>query len=281
MRSEMNVELKREVLSMACGVTYRTVSDWYDATVTDLKMNLIFPKMRPGHKKQPAILWICGGAFSVVNRDAWMPELLFFARNGYTAASIEYRTSNKAPFPAALEDAKAAVRFLKAHADQFCIDPDRIAVMGESAGGTLASLVGTTGREKEYDTADNLAFDSTVAAVVDYYGLTDLYTQTLSASENVPSYLMQAFTGPDPDGTISKKASAAFCVDENTPPVMILHGSSDHVVPISQSEIFYEKLCEQGIRAEYLVLNGADHGEDYFYQEEIQKKVLQFLNEVL
>ena len=70
-------------------------------------------------------------------------------------------------------------------------------------------------------------------------------------------------------------------VDENTPPVMILHGSSDHVVPISQSEIFYEKLCEQGIRAEYLVLNGADHGEDYFYQEVIQKKVLQFLNEVL
>ena len=281
MRAEMKVSLEREVLSMACGITYRTVNDWYDATVTDLKMNLIFPKNRVGHKKQPAILWICGGAFSVVSCDAWMPELLVYARNGFTVASAEYSTSNKKPFPAALEDIKTAIRFLKAHAEQFCIDPERIVVMGESAGGTLASLAGTTGSEKKYDTAEYPEYDSSVAAVVDYYGITDLCTETLSASENVPSYLMDAFTGPDPDGTVHREASAAFHVDENTPPVMILHGSIDHVVPISQSEKFYKVLCEKGIRAEYLVIEGADHGEDYFYQSAVQEKVLAFLEEVL
>ena len=281
MKKEIKVNMDHEVLSLASSVTYRTVSDWYDATVTDLRMNLIIPKIRQGHPKQPCILWICGGAFSVVSRDAWIPELMTYARAGYTVASIEYRTSNKAPFPAALEDAKAAVRFLKAHADLFCLDPERIVAMGESAGGTIASLLGTTGGERKYDTGGYPEYDSSVAAVVDYYGLSDLYARTLAASENVPLYLMQAFTGPDPDGTRAKEASAVYQISENTPPVMIIHGKCDHVVDPLQSESFYEALQKAGIRSGLVMIEGADHGEDVFYQKEVQEMILQFLEEVL
>ena len=87
MKKEISVNVEQEVLSLVTDITYSCVPDWYDAVYTDLKMNLIIPKHREAHEKMPAILWLCGGAYSVVSNSAWMPELMYFARHGYIVAS--------------------------------------------------------------------------------------------------------------------------------------------------------------------------------------------------
>ncbi len=140
MKKEISVNVEQEVLSLVTDITYSCVPDWYDAVYTDLKMNLIIPKHREAHKKMPAILWLCGGAYSVVSNSAWMPELMYFARHGYIVASAEYRTSNKATFPAGIVDVKSAIRYLKAHADSFCIDPEKIFVMGNPQAEPMPAL---------------------------------------------------------------------------------------------------------------------------------------------
>ena len=114
MQKQLHVERKREVLSLITNVTFASVPCWYGASRRDLKMDLIVPKNRTNHPACPAIVWICGGAYRVVNRSVWLPEMMRFARAGYVVASIEYRTSNEAIFPAQLIDVKAAVRFLRA-----------------------------------------------------------------------------------------------------------------------------------------------------------------------
>lgn len=144
MKSSIKIKKTKEVISLITGIAFSNVPCWYDAARRDLQMDLIVPKNRKNHAKCPAVIWICGGAYMVVNHSVWLPEMIRFARAGYVVASIEYRTSNEAQFPAQLVDVKAAVRYLKAHSEQYCIDPDRIFVMGESAGGTMACLIGAT-----------------------------------------------------------------------------------------------------------------------------------------
>lgn len=97
---------------------------------------------------RPVLLWLCGGAWLDMNKDVWMPEMVAFAKAGYTVVTAEYRLTHEAKFPAQIEDVKAALRYLRAHAAQFNIDPLKFAVMGESAGGYLTALAGTTGGRK-------------------------------------------------------------------------------------------------------------------------------------
>ena len=142
MKKTLRIAPEREALTLIAGMTYGRAPSWYGFTREDLKMDIVLPKHLEGHAPMPAILWLCGGAFCVVDRSVWMPQMIDLARRGYVVASANYRTSNAVPFPAPLQDVKAAVRFLRANAAEFCIDPNRIAVMGESAGGTMASLAG-------------------------------------------------------------------------------------------------------------------------------------------
>lgn len=236
-------------------------------------MDMIVPKAREGHQKLPAIVWVCGGAFRVVDRSVWVPELLHFARAGYVVASVDYRTCSEAVFPVPLMDVKAAIRFLKAHSADNCIDPERIFIMGESAGGTLASLVGTTGGNKEYEVGEYLEYDSRVAGVVDYYGITS-FTESSFA---VPD-LSENFLGADYTEKTAKAASALEQVCSDVPPFLILHGEKDTRVPIGQSEAFYEKLQEKGVKAEFWILEEAVHGDDLFYQDEVADRILEFLD---
>ena len=197
-------------------------------------------------------------------------------------ASVEYRTSNESVFPEPLIDAKAAIRYLKAHAEDFCIDVERICVMGESAGGTMASLVGLTGNVTEFEQGDFENIDSSVQAVVDFYGPIDFNHISLDTSSNdVPPWILQDFLGLDYTEEMADKASAITYITEKTPPVLILHGSSDIVAPISQSEKFYEKLQKAGVVSDLYILNGAEHGADCFYQEKTLCVVDEFLKKVL
>lgn len=220
-------------------VSYSRVVSWFNSTMRDLKMDVILPKNRMNHAPCPTILWLCGGAYKEVDRAVWLPQLVDLARRGYVVASAEYRTSNESTFPAALEDAKAAVRFLRANARDFFVDPERICVMGESAGGTLASLVGVTGGIREFDVGANLEFSSSVQAAVDYYGVVKMDEQRgVSEQDNpaVPGWCMEAFLGPK--WREAERASAINYVCKDTPPFLIFHGDCDPLVPISNSECF-------------------------------------------
>lgn len=277
MKESLVVTVEKEALSLATGITYTRVPSWYGFTREDLKMDIIMPKHIDGHEPLPAVLWLCGGAFCVVDRSVWMPQMVEFARKGYVVASVNYRTSNAVCFPEPLKDVKAAIRFLRANAAEFCIDADRIAVMGESAGGTLASLAGVTAGMPEYEEGDFLGVSSAVQAVVDIYGVTQIDVMpSHSEDPNVADWTMTAFFG----GLTPEKAARASAVNyvgKDTPPFMILHGSADITVPIANSEALYEALTKAGVMAEFYVLEGAGHGDDMFYQQAIYDRIDAFL----
>ena len=287
MRTQLHIEKKQEMLSLITDITFSNVSCWYDASRRDLKMDLIVPKNRTAHPACPTIVWICGGAYRVVNRSVWLPEMMRFARAGYVVASIEYRTSNEAIFPAQLIDVKSAVRFLRAHAKEYCVDPGKIFALGESAGGTMASLLGVTGNQKELDQGDHLDQTSAVQGVVDYYGVVDLSDASAekdrklaaaNQSNDVPYFAFEEFLGVGYGKAEADKASAIQYVSEETPPFMILHGTEDAVVPMAQSEKLYNTLQKAGIPCEIAVVEGAAHGDDLFYQDEMTDLVLSFLD---
>ncbi len=276
MKQRIHVSMEQETLILAENITYSRVGDWYDTTWQELKMDIICPKVRDGHPAQPCIVWICGGAFITERKDVWLPEMADFARLGYTVVCVDYRTSDKAPFPAALIDVKTAIRFLRAHAAEFCIDPARIYAMGESAGGTLASLAGVTAGMPEYEQGDWQDQDSSVAAVVDFYGLVDIAAVMGMSSENVPAWQMTAFLGDGTPETI-RAASAVSYVSKDTCPFLIFHGTADATVPMTQSETLYQRLTEAGARAEYYEVEDAAHGDPLFYQPEMKSIVDAFL----
>lgn len=280
MREVLHIQKEHEVLSLITGVAFSNVPCWYGATRRDLKMDLIVPKVREGHKPCPCIVWICGGAFMVVDHSVWMPEMLHFARNGYVVASIEYRTSNEAPFPAQLIDCKSAIRYLRAHAKEFCIDPERIFVMGESAGGTMACLLGTTAGHPEFEQGDWLEQSSAVQGVVDFYGVTKIKPLPHVTGGTVPYYAFDAFIAEDFTEEMGKKASALEYVSPSTPPVLILHGTEDPLVSMDQSERFYELLQANGVRTDLLIVAGASHGDDLFYQQAMADRILAFLESI-
>lgn len=268
MKETIQVERSREVLSLITHVAYTSVPSWYGATRKDLHMDLIVPKFRQGRAPRPAIVWFCGGAYRVMDRSVWMPELVDFARAGFVIASVEYRTGNEAVFPAQLEDAQAAVCFLKKHAEDFCLDPYHIFSMGESAGGTIACLLGTSGY---------------VQGVVDFYGLTDL-TGGLAAGEStdtIPSWTLEEFLGVGYSRETAERASALYQVTRDTPPHLILHGTNDNLVLPSQSRRYYEKLIETGVPAQLLEIEGAGHGDDLFYENTVKERILAFMKGVI
>lgn len=283
MKQQIQVQQEHEILSLACGIAYSRVPAWYGATTRDLLMDVVFPKNRVNSKPRPAILWICGGAFCVEDRAVWLPELMFLARSGYVVASIDYRTCGEEPFPAALIDVKSAIRFLKANTQEFCIDPGRVCVMGESAGGTLACLAGLTANQAEFDRGQYLSADSSVQAVVDLYGITDLaamQTRKADAKSGVPPWAFEGFAGGNTPGELAR-ANAVNYVTKDAPPFLIFHGTADDVVPTQQSLTLYNLLLAESADATLYCVNDAEHGDALFFQEACTRRILSFLSRTL
>lgn len=120
-------------------ITYAQVDSWFGHCRRDLKLDIIYPETKDG-KIYPCILWICGGAWLMMDKSAHNLYLSRLASSGFVVASVEYRTSNQGPYPMPLQDVKAAIRYLKAHADRFRINKEQIGVLGESAGGYLTCM---------------------------------------------------------------------------------------------------------------------------------------------
>lgn len=189
-------------------------------------------------------------------------------------AAVDYRVTAQAPYPAAVCDVKQAIRFLKAHSGEFGIDKEHIAVMGESAGGYLAAMAGVN--DPAYDTGDWLGESSAVQAVIDYYGVADL---KVTGNDPACDRQIAEFAGSS-DPAALEQASPVYRVGPDAPPFLIFHGDSDQLVPISESEALYEALIRQGVRADFYVVEGEEHGADAFYQPNIREIICGFLDEV-
>jgi acetyl esterase/lipase len=226
------------------------------------KLDLYLPK---DGQDLPLIINIHGGAFKMGSKDNGMP--FEYLAKGYAVASINYRLSQHAVFPAQIEDCKAAVRWLRAHAGEYRLDPRRFAALGSSAGGHLAAMLGTTGEVKPFDVGANLDQSSAVQAVVDYFGPTDFLQMDAHRLPNGMAH--DPADSPESEligGAIQEnkektaRANPITYVSKDDPPFLICHGDLDPLVPHHQSELLAAALKAAGVPVTFYTVKGAGHG---------------------
>ena len=183
MKKTIHIDVKEPQYMVNTNVTFAQVPGWCGHITQDLKMDIIFP--REAAKPVPGIVWICGGGWLEMSTCAHLAYLTELARCGFVVASVQYRTSNEAKFPAQLMDVKAAIRYLRAHAARYHLDPERMGVMGESAGGHLTAMAALTGKEKAFDQGDYLEYSSEVQAACPWYVPTDRYERGASLGGSI------------------------------------------------------------------------------------------------
>lgn len=261
---ELAVAIAAVWLSWACcGATLRDL-EYAVVDGISLKLDLYLPDASPADLV-PLVVWIHGGAWLSGDKNRTSaPEVL---GPEYAVASIDYRLSQQAPFPAQIHDCKAAIRWLRAHAVEYGIDPDRIGAWGSSAGGHLAALLGTSGgvEELEGTVGDCLGVSSRVQAVCDFFGPIDLLTLVDPTGEidlgTAQSPVGRLLGGPRAERIeLAKLASPTAHVDATDPPFLIVHGDADEIVPWAQSVTFHQILADAGVDASLYVVGLAGHG---------------------
>lgn len=245
------------------------------------KLDLYLPKQAQG--PLPVLIWVHGGGWQNGSKDGCPPLHAGYVERGYAVASLNYRLSGHAVFPAQIEDCKAAIRWLRAHAEKFGLDPQRFGVWGSSAGGHLVALLGTSGEVKAFDVGAHLDQSSAVQAVCDYYGPTDFvaFVRTKGyeshASANAPEAKLLGGTVEEKPEQ-AKQANPITHISADDPPFLIVHGDRDPVVPLHQSELLFEALKKAGISAHFHTIEGAAHGGGGFNGGDIASMVADFFD---
>ena len=243
--------------------------------------------------KQPLIVWINGSGWRGCDKNLMTVEMQFLAEAGYAVAFPYYRSTAEGSFPAQLVDCKTAVRFLRANADKFGIDPDRVGVIGRSAGGHLAAWMAMN--LDGYDTEEWSGFSSKVSAAEDMFGPVDIKKLNLIEIENMknPNHRWHkieethggALVGGDPATIIERSdaASPIFSANPGMCPMIILHGDEDPLVPLWISEEFYDRLVNEGYgdRVDLYVLKHGGHGTREFFQPSTKKIITEFFDKHL
>ena len=232
------------------------------------------------HKPRPLIIWVHGGGWEGGSRKGCPAK--GFVNHGYAVASIGYRLSSQAHYPAQIEDCKAAVRWLRAHAGEYGIDPERIGAWGESAGGHLVALLGTTGDTRQFDVGENLDQSSRVQCVLDWYGPADFLRwgePALTVISDLPNTALARLLG----GTITshqelaRAASPVSFVDKDSAPFLIMHGDKDPTVPLQQSQELSAALQKAGVECTLKILPDAKHGGPAFSAPDNIRPMADFL----
>lgn len=290
MQKKIAVERQKPVLNLIPKIVYGHRIEGSNAVYRPLSLSLIRPRMSfpydEPHTNLPVIIWLCGGSFSAMDRNVWTPELAWFAKKGFAVASVDYSVTAQTKFPDQIEDVKLAIRYLKAHSEEFGLDPQRFVVMGESAGGYLAALVGATANTREYDKGDYLKYSSRVKAVVPWYPLVSVP----AFLAEVPRLSLRKFRLREaiheltqvnvPLDALNYPDVTKFITGQ-TPPFLILHGDADTIVPVSQSQLLYDALQAAGVQSDFYIFEGAEHADAPFTQDETKELILAFLQQVL
>ncbi len=215
----------------------------------------------------PVIVWVHGGAWVSGSKEPC--QIVSFSGKGYAIVSMNYRLTGVAQFPAQINDCKAVIRWVRANADKYGFDPDRIGAAGGSAGGHLVALLGTSGdvKELEGDVGGNLKYSSRVRAVCNFCGPTDFTRADYvrDAEQNEPEILEKALVrllgGPwQEHREAANMASPVYHISKDDPPFLIVHGDADRVIPIKHSQMLYDKLKAAGLDATLNIVKGGSHG---------------------
>ncbi|GBG95327.1 alpha/beta hydrolase [Ligilactobacillus salitolerans] len=278
MKETISIGQERSGLWQDTNVTYAQVPGWLGHATRDLKLTVI-RHFEEQAKPMPLLVWFAGGGWMDVDHNIHLPNLVDFARAGFVVASVEYRHSNIANWPAQLEDAKAAIRYLKAHADKYQINKEKVIVMGESAGGHLASMTALTSGMTEYDKGAYLEESSAVCAAVPWYGVVDPLSAKQNSASNDFDFVYRNLLGAEPeeDAQLDAKADPLSFVEQNQVPFLILHGTEDEVVPVADSEQLYQKLIENQHPADLIELQGAQHMDPAYLQPEVSQLIIDFI----
>lgn len=244
-----------------------------------LYLDLYQPEVTDG--KQPGLLLYYGGGWRQGRKDQLRSYAQHFAKNGYVVAAVQYRLREIGRWPNSIQDAKCAVRWMRAHADQYGIDPERLGVMGNSAGAYLALMVGYTPDVPEFEGDGGWPeHSSAVQAVVDVYGPVD-FTEPIR--RNHPLILAYMNGTYEEDPSRYEKASPIRYVTPTTPPTCVIHGTVDMLVPVHQSDWLVEKLREEGVPHLYSRIDGWPHAMDFVKEvhDHTSALVLAFFDEHL
>ncbi|MGA2034698.1 MAG: alpha/beta hydrolase [Thermoguttaceae bacterium] len=228
-------------------------------------------------RPMPLVVWIHGGGWQGGSKEG-CPAVPLTGK-GFAVASINYRLSQHAVFPAQIEDCKAAIRWLRANAKKYGLAADRIGVWGGSAGGHLVALLGVTGGVKELEgRGGNPDQSSRVQAVVDWYGPTDFVHWDPNFNKAVNPMIAQLLGGPAAENEAkARRASPSTYVGKDAAPILIIHGDKDNIVPLGQSEQFAEALKKAGVEAQLQIIKGSGHGGPAFASPENYKIIEEFL----
>ena len=239
-------------------VVFERGVEFSNAADQHLQLDLARPKNGDG--PFPAIVCIHGGGFRAGTRDGYDRLCVTLAQHGYVAVTITYRLSPAAQFPAAVQDCKAAVRWLRANAAKYRVDPARIGATGGSAGGHLALFLGVTAGAKEFEGEGNLDQSSAVSCVVSYSGPSDFtksYGKSVDAAEVLPLFFGGDLTTKLREHIVGSPLS---WVTPHAAPTLCIHGTADNYVAFEQAQWMVERLKACGVEAELLAFEGAGHG---------------------
>jgi acetyl esterase/lipase len=252
-------QLARAAPHVPENVIWQTGIEYSNPDDQHLQLNLARPKTGDG--PFPAVLCIHGGGFRAGTRDGYDGLCIQLAKRGYVAATITYRLSPKYKFPAAVHDTKAAVRWLRANAATYKINPEKIGVTGGSAGGHLAQFLAVTAHVPEFEgTGGNPEQSSSVACVVNFFGPSDFtksYGKSVDAAVVLPMWLGGNL---DTARELHVRASPLYWVTPDAAPTLCIHGTLDNYVAYEQAVWIVDRLKAAGVEASLLTLKGAGHG---------------------
>src|SRR5262245_3933035 len=245
-----------------------------------LKLDLYIPNSA---KSPPLVVWVHGGAWRSGSKSN--PSVLPLTQHGYAVASVDYRLSPVAKFPAQIHDIKAAIRFLRAAAKEHGISAERIAISGGSAGGHLAALVGVSNgvKELEGDVGKHGDQSSDVQAIAVFYGasnLTTILNQSAPRGQQMRPAALELLLGglPDSKDDLARLASPVFHVDPRDPPLLWFHGDQDLQMPINQAHEMIGAYKKAGLQGTLEVVYGGEHGGKLFFTSEQMQQVARFLD---
>jgi acetyl esterase/lipase len=264
-------DIKQQI---GCGTTaVKSVSDivYSNPKLTSgkpfpLAMDVLIPQSA---NRKPLVVYIPGGAFLRAPRQGALDLRTFVAEAGFVVASIQYRTSSEgATYRDSLVDAKSAIRYLRAHAQEYGIDPDHVGVWGESAGGYLAAMIGLTNGEHDFDQGEHLDQSSAVQAAIDKFGpseagklAVDFDDKTRRSAATRASYI-SLYMGATAAGTPPPAAANPLThIDPSDPPFLLFHGTQDKLISPSQTLILHNALKAAHVDSKRYVLEGAGHGD--------------------